>query len=171
MCGGPPGRARVNGGTGVCARVCVCGPACMPLLRCERRRGEVCRLSFCNLWRMETRDLVAPASPLLVPDSLRPGPSASRLHAAPMAGGGDARLNPLGDGEGSVAMQRSARSSETQGTAQSSETSRYRIPCRGMRTRYHLINPIEAGKAEMFQSQAGGTAPRNICRYGPVAGR
>ena len=47
-------------------------------------------------------------------------------------------------------MQRSARSSETQGTAQSSEISRYRIPCRGMRTRYHLINPIEVGKTEMF---------------------
>ena len=67
-----------------------------------------------------------------------------------MDSGGDARLNPLGEGEGSVALQRSARSSETQGAAQSCETPSYRIPCRGMRTNSHLINSIEAGKAELF---------------------
>ncbi len=50
---------------------------------------------------------LAPASPLLVPDPLRPGSSASRLPAAPSASGGEASLNPLGNGEGSVAMQRS----------------------------------------------------------------
>ena len=49
-------------------------------------------------------------------------------------------------------MQRSARSSETQGTAQSCETPSHRIPCYGMRKYSHLINPIEAGKAEMFQA-------------------
>ena len=68
-----------------------------------------------------------------------------------MASGGDARLNPLGDGEGSVALQRSARLSETQGTAQSCETPSYRIPCFGMRKHSHLIKPDEAREAESFQ--------------------
>ena len=67
-----------------------------------------------------------------------------------MASGGDARLNPLGDGEGSVALQRSARLSETQGTAQSCETLSHRIPCYGMRKYSHLINPDKAREAESF---------------------
>ena len=132
--------------------MCVCGSVC-PFLAVNGAGGEV-SFVFCNFLRMETRSSVAPASPLLVPDSLRPGPSASRLHAVPMASGGDARLNPLGDGEGSVAMQRSARSSETQGTAQSCETPSYRIPCFGMRKHSHLIKPDEAREAESFQDMS-----------------
>ena len=47
-------------------------------------------------------------------------------------------------------MQRSGKLSETQGTAQSSETPRYMIPCHGMMNTPHLIPNVQTGREGMF---------------------